>query len=223
MGITWKDEPYFENLEKVTLITETGDEIDEKVKTDGSNAEVDIELNEFFDRNENMILKPELCFDGDVRVKLENNYNRPVVSNRETMSFSRIAKIAPNNYKRVWGNLVGKAYAIGITENVNLLKTLGLWLYEDTRLCIKLDWLDEDIKAYCLGANFKVLLRDKVSNETIQMVREQNVSDEYIFYVELENLKKKNYLVCVVLDNGMVSYVEMSDGGFALKSSTTKK
>ncbi|SHJ43717.1 CDP-glycerol glycerophosphotransferase family protein [Pseudobutyrivibrio xylanivorans] len=221
MLLSWKKEPYFEKPNKVMVVTDAGEEIEERVTAAKDNVLVSIKLKKYFDCEENIVLKPELYFDNDVKVKVENNFNRPVVNNRETMSFSHIERVTSKKYKRVWGNHVSKSYSIGITEDSNLFKFMGMWLYEKDRLCLKIDWIDEDENHQV--NNISVVLRDKVSEETIVMNRELLVEDEYIYYVDINSLPKKSFLPCVQLDNGMLSYIEMVDGAFSIKSSTTKK
>lgn len=221
MVLSWKKEPYFEKPNKMIAITETGEEIEEQLTGAWDKAIANIKLKQFLNCNENIIVKLELHFDNNVKVKVENNFNRPVVNNRETMSFSEIVQVTSNKYKRVWGNHVAKSYSIGITEDVNLFKYMGMWLYEGDRLCLKIDWIDAEKSN--LDNSFEVVLKDKVSDDIIIMNRELLVEDEYIFYVDLNDLLKKNYLPCIQLNNGMLSYIEMDEGAFSLKSSSSKK
>ncbi len=221
MVLSWKKEPYFEKPKKMIAIKETGEEIEEQLIGAWDKAIANINIKQFLNCDENIILKLELHFENNVRVKVENNFNRPVVNNRETMSFSEIVPVDLNKYKRIWGDYISKSYSIGITEDANLFKYMGMWLYEENRLCLKIDWIDDEKRDY-IDDTFSVVLKDKVSDKTIIMNRELLVENEYIFYVDLKDLPKRNYLLCVQLNNGMLSYIEMGEGPFSLKSSISK-
>lgn len=226
-GFTALKEAFFEKISSVFMLAENGDRIDLECRTIneklnyGISMEVDIpkEVMKAYGKNASFV--PCICFDGrEASVFIENNFYRAAVNKRETAGFSSVEYI-DGEIRRVWGDYQSGVYKFGITENLNLLKEDGIWLFEEDKLCIRVEGnsIDEENNP----SEFTVFLRDLLTGEEIELERELAVEDEMIFRTSLQNVKTNGYQVLAKLPQGTVSYLEMNSPSAALLSYITSK
>ncbi len=223
-----KKEPYFEKVSSVVLLAENEDLIEveykviEGVKENELVVEtaIPVDILNIYGCNASFI--PQIRFGGkSAFVKIENNYFRPSINNREVGGFSFLINISEESIRRVWGDYLNGTYRIGITENINLLKEIGMWLYEEDKLCIRLDWILEEEDNN--DANLNLYIRDKITGKEHKFDRELAVEDEIIFRIPLENIENREYLLTAKLSENTLSYLEMTSKPFTLFSNKTSK
>lgn len=224
-------EPYFESVSDIQLTAENGDinQIGFKIYGDSKKAN-DIEgsfsvpFSLLCEGTLNDVYRPEIRFsDRAGRMMIENNYFRPAVNDREVRSFSFLKRLEDNSFRRIWGNHVKGAYVLGVTENAELLKLIGMWLYEDDKLCIRIEWLDENYAEQYDDKKINLYLRDKLTGEVLTLDREYAVKNEIIFRIPLCELSNKEYLIYGMMPNGVISYIENMSATYTLFSNKTSK
>lgn len=207
----WKKEPYLQTIKNIYLVSASGASIEMKLER---KTELEVKaravLDEFLQKT-NEMLYFELQFENnDATLRIENNYIRPAINNREVMSFSEIREITAANYRNIWGNHTGGFYTIGISENLCLFQAADAWLEQSETLYIKLKESQNcEYKSEDCESDFKLYLKEKLTGETFLFAKELTMQDEVIYGISLHNLQLKNYLVYAEFTNGMKSYLEM--------------
>lgn len=229
LPLTVSREPYFENISGITLCAENGDlfileYIQESMKEkDRVRISASISLDKIIDENNNTTFIPEIRFnDREASVKLENNFYRPAVNNRETSSFQVLKKLDDGSSRQIWGNHQG-AYLLGSTENCGLFKLVGMWLYEDDKLCIRIEWAEEDFANMYDDKQISLYLKNRITSKIIAFDRELAVEDEIIFRVPLSTVSMGEFLVYGQMPDGVVSYIENTFASYTLSSETISK
>lgn len=226
-----KKEPYFDSVSEMRLVKGNGDFIvinfdDQSV--DDKPLEIagymTILLEQLYKSETNVIYRIEICFDGrEESILVENNFFRPAVTNRELCSFSFLNKFSDNVYRRVWGNHINGSYMFGVTENAEFFSLNGMWLYEDDKLCIRIEWLEDKGVEHYKDKEIELFLRDVITGNQIKFDREWTVEGEIIFRVPLSAVTNKEFLIVGVLPDGIVSYIKNASATYTLFSNTTSK
>ncbi|MDE6750795.1 MAG: CDP-glycerol glycerophosphotransferase family protein [Lachnospiraceae bacterium] len=226
-----KKEPYFDTVSEIRLVAENGDSktinyagelsIDGQYEITGC---MSISLEWMYKLGINCIFRPEICFnDRKDGLLIENNYFRPAVTNRELCSFSVLNKLSDSIYRRLWGEHINGSYILGVTEDAGLFTLVGMWLYENDKLCIRIEWSDDNAKEKYHDKDITLYLRDVITGKQIGFDRELAVENEIIFRVPLSEVNIKEFLVVGVMPNGVVSYIENTLATYTLFSNATSK
>lgn len=225
---TYKQEPYFNSITSMFLLAENGDEIDLVYRMTGDKwrsgitMEVDIPKDIMRGYGINASFVPGIRFEGrTASVAVENNFDIPAVTNRESGGFSLVDKSVEGETRRVWGDLQGGVYKMGITENTNLLKESGMWLFEENKLCIRVDWLPQAVEFE--DADLALYLRDLLTGEEQMFDRELAVEDEIIFRTELQNVASREYQIFAKVQGDLITYLEMTSPAMTLLSGCSAK
>ena len=224
-----KKEAYFEKISEIRLVSENGD-----VNSVGFEDIASSYGNEIcgymliplwaYETGKNYILRIEMCFNNRKESLLvENNIFRPAVANRELCSFSFLNEISKGVYRRIWGNHVNGSYLLGITEDAGLFSLVGMWIYEEDKICIRIDWSDEDNKDNYDDKDIRLHLKNVITGEQIEFDRERAVEDEIIFRLPLSEVEDKVFLVVAIMYNGIMSYIENKTATYTLFSNTVAK
>ena len=226
-----KKEPYFNVVSEIRLIAENSTSkaisFDDESES-GDQSEITgrmiIPLQWMQELGINCILRPEICFNGRKEsLLLENNFFRPAITNREVCCFSLLNQLSNGEYRRIWGNHVNDSYMLGITEDAGLFTLIGMWLYEDDKLCIRVEWSDDKYKEDYNDKDIAMYLKDVITGKQMGMEREWAVEDEIIFRVPLSEVNTKEFLIVGVMPSGIVSYIENKSAIYTLYSYTTSK
>lgn len=226
-----KREPYFDAVSEIRLVAENGDT--RAISFDDGGAAGDpseitgrmsIPLQWMYESGADCMFRPEICFNGRKgSLPAENNFRRPAVTNRELGSFSYLNRLDDGVYRRIWGDHVNGSYMLGITEDAGLFTLVGMWLYEDDKLCIRLEWSDDRTKERYDDRDITLYLMDTITRKQTGFDREWAVEDEIIFRIPLSEVNDTEFLVAGAMPDGVVSYIENASATYTLLSHMTSK
>jgi len=226
LRFTMKKEPFFDWITSVCLETGNGELLQEGfhvIEEDWKEitAEVSISLRELYERGNDLLFRPVLSFQGRRGwMYLENNFYVPAVSGRETKRFSDIKQIGNQEYRRIWGNHIGKSYAIGVSENLRLLTGTSCEIKEG-KLAVKAE-AASDGKCDISHLKLRLAARNMLTEEVVWF-QESSQEEGAAFELPVSKLGFSEYLLYGQFENGMISYLAMSMAASVLYAYADKK
>lgn len=230
LSILINREPFFDYISGFFIRAENDEIIDlqyiqeyivdkDQIKLLGS-VPIDVMINE----KVNKVFVPEIRFNNKkFSVKIENNYYRPAVNGRENNSFQVLRTINNGMIKKIWGDHYQGSYVLGSTENCGLFSMKGMWLYENDKLCIGIEWSEKNYENKYDDKYISLYLKNRITEEIISFDRELAVENEIIFRVPLDKITYGDFLVYGQIQDGIISYIEFLSASYTLISEVSSK